>query len=147
MRYLPPLQSGLALPSLPHLILVEEGEERILRAERHRLREGGEAEVPPLEFALAQVAPLGKGDLVAAVGAHQESIAVYEVLRQYKKGGAIKIVRLDQIQILRQDFQHIRPALGDIIRQQLDAVDAHQREYCIVSPLEVRFAVSKFHRR
>ena len=104
-----------------------------------------EAEVAPLEFALAQVAPLGKGDRLAIVGAHLQRIAVHEVLRQHVGRSPIEFVRLVHIQILGEDLQQIRAALGDVVRQQLDAVDAHQRQQRIVPPLEIRLSVLEFH--
>ena len=79
------------------------------------------------------------------MGAHRQRVAVHEVLRQHVGGGPIEFVRLIQIQVLGEDLQHIRAALGDVVRQQLDAVDAHQREQRIVPPLEVRLPVLEFH--
>ena len=108
------------------------------------LRENVEAEVAPLELALAEVAPLGKGDRLAVVRAHRQRVAVHEVLRQHVGRGAIQLVRLIEIQIVGEDLQHVRAALGDVVRQQLDAVDAHQREQRVVPPLEVGLAELEF---
>ena len=101
------------------------------------LGEGVEAEVAPLELALAEVAPLGKGDRLAVLRAHRQRVAVDEVLRQHVGGGAVEVVRLIEIQVVGEDLQHVRAALGDVVRQELDAVDAHQREQRVVPPLEV----------
>ena len=62
---------------------------------------------------------------------------MHEVLRQHVERGAIQVVRLIEVQILGEDLQHIRAALGDVVRQQLDAVNAHQPEQRIVPLLEV----------
>jgi len=70
---------------------------------------------------------------------------VYEVLRQHIRCGTIEIVRLIQIQVLSEDLQQIRAALGDVVSQKFDPIDAHQREYCVVLPLEVGFTVLEFH--
>ena len=108
------------------------------------LGEDVEAEVAPLELALAEVAPLGKGDRLAIAGAHRQGVAVDEVLRQHVEGGAIQVIRLVEIQILGEDLQQIRAALGDVVRQQLDPVDAHQSEQRVVPLLEVGLPVLEF---
>ena len=99
--------------------------------------ENVEAEVTPLELALAQVAPLGKGDRLAVMCAHRQRVAVHEILRQHVGRGAVQVVRLVQIQIVGEDLQQVRATLGDVVRQQLDAVDAHQREQRVVPFLEI----------
>lgn len=58
---------------------------------------------------------------------------------------AIQVIRRLEIQIPGEDFQEVRPALGDVVRQQLNAVDAHEREQGEVAPLEIRLAVFEFH--
>ena len=128
-----------------NLVLAEVGKERPFGAEGRRQGEAIVAEVAPLELALAQIAPLGKGDRLVVVGAHRQGVAVDEILRQHVERGAIQVVRRVQIQILGEDFQQVRAALGDVVRQQLDAVDAHQREQRVVPPLEVGLAVLEFH--
>ena len=107
--------------------------------------EAVEAEVTPLESALAQIAPLGEGDRQVVMGAHRQGVAVDEVLRKHVERGAIQVVRLIEVQILGEDLQQVRAALGNVVRQQLDAVEAHQREQRIVPPLEVGLAVFEFH--
>ncbi len=101
------------------------------------LGEDVEAEVAPLELALAQVAPLGKGDRLVIAGAHRQRVAVDEVLRQHVGGSPIELVRLIEIQVVGEDLQHVRAALGDVVRQELDPVDAHQSEQGVVPLLEV----------
>src|SRR5271169_4099606 len=44
------------------------------------------------------------------------------------------------VELLRY-LQQIRAALGNVVRQQLDAVEAHQREQRVVPPLEIGLAV------
>jgi hypothetical protein len=66
-----------------------------------------ETEVAPLELAFAEVAPLGKGDWLAVLGAHRERVAVHEVLREHVRGGAMEFVRLLETQVVGEDFQHI----------------------------------------
>ncbi len=70
------------------------GEKRPLGAEHRRRSEGAETEVAPLELALAQVAPLGKGNRLAVVGAHLQRVAVDKVLRQHVGRRAIEFGRL-----------------------------------------------------
>jgi hypothetical protein len=53
---------------------------------------------------------------------------VNKVLRKNIGRGPIKIVRFNKIQILGKYLKQILAALFDIVRQQLDAVDAHQPE-------------------
>jgi len=62
-------------------------------------------------------APLGKGDRLAVMRAHRQCVAVHEVLRQHVRRGAIQFIRLVDVQILGEDFQQIRAALGDVVRQ------------------------------
>jgi len=126
-------------------VLRKVGEERPFGAEQRRRGEGVEAEVAPLELAFAQVAPFGKGDRLAVMRAHRQRVAVHEVLREDPGCGAIEFVRGVHAQVFREDLQQVRPALGDVVGQQLDAVDAHQRKQCIVPPLEVGLAVLEFH--
>ena len=81
----------------------------------------------------------------SSLGAHRQRVAVNKVLRQHIGRGAIEFVRLIEIQVVGEDLQQIRAALGDVVRQKLDAVDAHQPEQRIVPPLEVGFSVLEFH--
>ena len=48
-------------------MLAETGEERAFLAVRRHLRKSIKAKVAPLELALAEVAPLGKGDGLAVI--------------------------------------------------------------------------------
>src|ERR1700677_3573545 len=64
------------------IMLTEVGEERSLPSERRHLRKSFKAEVSPLELALAQVAPFGKGDGLAVTHAHRQRITMHEILRQ-----------------------------------------------------------------
>lgn len=49
----------------------------------------------------------------------------------------MEVVRCIHVQVLCVDLQQIRTALVDVVRQQLDAVDAHQREQRVMPPLKV----------
>ncbi len=50
------------------------------------------------------------------MGAHRQRVAVYEVLRQHVERGPIEFIRLVQVQVLDEDFQHIRTTLDDVVR-------------------------------
>ena len=113
------------------------GEERALLSEGRHLGEGVQAKVAPLELALAEVAPLGKGDRLAIAGAHRQGVTVDEVLRQHVGSGPIEVVRLLEIQVVGEDLQHIRAALGDVVRQELNPVGAHQSEKGVVPLFKV----------
>jgi hypothetical protein len=45
----------------------------------------------------------------------------------------------------RRRFEQVCAALGDVVRQQFDAVNAHQREQRVVLPLKIGLAVFEFH--
>ena len=60
-------------------------------------------------------------------------------------GSAIEVGRLSEIQVLGEEVEQVGAALGDVVRQQFDAVDSHQRQQRVVPPLEVRFAVLEVH--
>ena len=51
-----------------------------------------------------------------------ERVTMDEVLRKHVERGAIQVVRLIEIQILCEDLQQVRAALGNVVRQKLDAV-------------------------
>ena len=106
-------------------MLAEMGEERPFLAERRYLRKDLKAEVSPLELALAEVPPLGKGNGLAVVHAHRQRVAMHEVLRQDIESGPVEIVALLQIQILGENLKHIGAALSDIICQDFNPVGAH----------------------
>ena len=76
--------------------------------------------------------------------AHRQRVAVHEVLRQHVGRGAVQVVRLIEVQIVGEDFQHVRAALGDVVRQELDPVDAHQREKGVVPLLELGLSELEF---
>ena len=40
---------------------------------------------------------------------------MHEVLRENVRGGAMELVRLNKIQIVGEDLQHIRDTLGDVV--------------------------------
>ena len=71
-------------------------------------------------------------------------VAVDEVLRQHVGRGAVEVVRLIEVQVVGEDLQHVRAALGDVVGQQLDAVDAHQREQRVVPLFKVGLAELDF---
>lgn len=78
--------------------------------------------------------------------AHGHGIAVNEIEGQHKGCGAVCLIRIvRQAKILGEYLQHIRPTFGDIVRQKLDAVAAHQRKQRVVPLLESRLAEFSFH--
>ena len=109
-------------------MLAEMGEERAFLAERRHLRKSIKAEVSPLELALAEVAPLGKGDGLAVMHAPRQRVTMHEILRQDIESSSIEIIPLIQIQILSEDLKHIRAALSDIICQDFNPVGTHHRQ-------------------
>ena len=121
-------------------MLAEMGEEGALLAESRHLRKNFKAEVAPLELALAEVAPLGKGNGLAVMRAHRQRVTMHEILRQDIESGPIELIRFIQIQIVGKDFKHVRAALSDIVRQEFDPVGAHHRQQGVVSPLKVGLA-------
>src|SRR5437870_6149824 len=68
-----------------------------------------------------------------------------DVLRKHTDGGAIEIVRRIEVQILGEDLQQVLAALLDVVRQEFDAVNAHERQQSIVPPLEIGLAVFEFY--
>ena len=51
------------------------------------------------------------------------------------------------IEVIGQNFQHVGPALSDVVGQKLDPVDAHEREKRVVLFLEIAgLAIFGFHR-
>jgi hypothetical protein len=61
-------------------MLAEMGKEGTFLTERRHLRKSIKTEVSPLELALAEVAPLGKGDGLAVMHEHRQCVAMHEVL-------------------------------------------------------------------
>ena len=121
-------------------MLAEMGEERAFLAERRHLRKRIKAEVAPLELALAEVAPLGKGDGPAVMHEHRQRITVHEILGQDVVSGQIELIRFIQIQVLGEDLKHIRAALSDIVRQELNPIGAHHRQQGVMPPLKIGLA-------
>ena len=107
-------------------MLAQVSEERTFRTEGGRTGENVEAEVAPLELALAEVAPLRKGYWLPIASAHRHGIAVDKVLRQHMGSGAIEVIRHFEIQVVGENLQHVRAALGDVVRQEFNSVSAHQ---------------------
>ena len=83
--------------------------------------------------------------LLAAV-AHGQCVAVNQIPRQHEAGGLVEIVGLIETQVLGKDFKQVVAALGDVVRQEFDTIDAHQCEQGVVVLLEVGFAVLQLHR-
>ena len=48
--------------------------------------------------------------------------------------------------MFREDRQQVGAALGDVVRQQLNPIDAHQPEQAIVTPLERAPPIAGIHR-
>jgi hypothetical protein len=69
---------------------------------------------------------------------------MHEILREHVERGARQGVCWIEIQILSENLQQVRAALGDVVRQQLNAVNAHQSKQRVVPPLEIRLGVFEF---
>jgi len=52
-----------------------------------------------------------------------------------------------KVEGIGEDFQHVRPTLGDVVGQQLNPIGTHQRQQRVVPPLKIRFAIFKLNRR
>src|ERR1035437_9832770 len=121
-------------------MLTEMGKECAFLTVRRHLRKSIKTEVSPLELALAEVAPLGKGDGLAVMHEHRQRVAMHEVLRQDIESGPIECIRLIQTEVVGKDLKHICTALRDIICQDFNPVGAHHRQQGVMSPLKVGFA-------
>src|SRR6266496_2266344 len=71
---------------------------------------------------------------------HRQRVTMQEILRQDIESGQIQLIRLIQIQVVRESLKHIRAALSDIVRQELNPIGAHHRQQGVVSPLKVGLA-------
>ena len=65
-----------------------------------------------------------------------------DVLREHVGGGSVEVVLLVEAEVVGEDLEHVLAALGDVVVQQLDAVDAHEAEEGVVALLEVALAVT-----
>jgi len=132
----------IGLGGCEDFVLAEMGEERAFLTKGRHLRESVQAEVAPLELAFAEVAPLGEDDGLAVVGAHGEGVAMDEILREDVVGGAVDVIRFVDAEVIGEGLKHVCAALGDVVREQLDSVGAHNRQQGVVAALKVGFAVS-----
>ncbi len=137
--------SALTFSLLLIFVFAQVGEERILRAESRRVGQDVESEITPLELAFAQVAPLRKGYRRPIAAFHGQRVAVHQVDRQHMEGSPDQIGSLIEIQVAGKDVVQVGAAFGDVVRQQLDAVDTHQRQQRIVPSLEFGLAVFQLH--
>lgn len=127
-------------------MLAQMGKECALLAESRHSCQSFEAEVAPLELALAEVSPLRKGDRLALMREHRQRIAMHQILQQNIGSGLIKVIRLIQIQVVGEDLKHVRAAFSDIVRQEFNSVTAHHRQQGVMSPLKVGPAEARLDR-
>ncbi len=120
-------------------------EERILSAVRRGAGQAIQLEVAPLELALAQIPPLGKANGLALMVAHLHGIPVDKIEREHVESGEIEVVRFLELQVSGEDLQQVCAAFDDVVRQKLDAVDAHEPEEREVPPLEIGLPVFHLH--
>ncbi len=73
--------------------------ERPLCAEGRRTCQDVQPKITSLKFALAQVAPFGKSDVLAGVGAHGQRIAVDDVLHQHLRCDTVQVVTFIELKI------------------------------------------------
>lgn len=107
-------------------------------------------EIAPLVSAEPEVTPLGKYDRLALCGSHVERVALDDIRSENIACGTEPDRRVWLRQGHRSEespesTQEVFSTLGRIIGKQLDAVDAHEREECIVTTLEVAAAVTTLH--
>src|SRR4051812_38497482 len=76
--------------------------------------------------------------------AHRQRVAMHEVLRQHVGRDAVQLVRFIQVQKVGENFEQVRAALGDVIRQEINSVGAHQAEQGVVPFFEVRLPELEF---
>jgi len=69
---------------------------------------------------------------------HCPRVAMHDVLRQHVGTDTVQIVCFFQLEILGEYFEQIRSAFGDIVRQQLNSVYAHQSKKGVVSLFKLR---------
>ena len=62
-------------------------------------------------------------------------------------GQRFEIIRLLEIQVVGENRQHLPATLGDVVRQKLDPVNAHQSEQRIVPSLKLGSCEFAIHRR
>lgn len=79
------------------------------------------------------------------MGSHRQGITVDKILRKHMEGGAEEVVLRGEVQVGGENFQQVGAALGDVVREEFDAVEAHEREQGEVPFLEIRLAVSQFY--
>jgi len=65
-----------------------------------------------------------------------------EILREDVVGGAVDVIRFVDAEVIGEGLKHVCAALGDVVREQLDSVGAHNRQQGVVAALKVGFAVS-----
>src|ERR1700733_3115743 len=106
-------------------MLAEIGEEHAFLTERRHMRKNLKAKIAPLKFACAEIAPLGEGYGLSVMREHRQRVTMHEILRQDIRGSHIKLIRFLQIKVVGKDIQHVRAALSDIVRQELNSVSAH----------------------
>lgn len=59
----------------------------------------------------------------------------------------IQLVVRSQTQVRREELDKVRATLGDVVSEELDAVDGHQGKQRLVSALEVALAVASVYGR
>ncbi len=95
-------------------------------AERRHLGQCVEAEVAPLELALAEVGPLGERDRLR--GRSRVIIDSASPCTMFEPSDvgrrAVTSRRRRRARRIREHFEQVLPALGDVVGKQLDAVDA-----------------------
>src|SRR5258708_31729498 len=97
-------------------MLAEVGEERSFPAERRHLRKDFKAEVAPLEFAFAEIAPLSEGNGTTVIREHRQRITMDKILGEDIGSGAIKLIRFNQTQVVGKDVKHVGAPLSDVVR-------------------------------
>lgn len=70
---------------------------------------------------------------------------MHEIERQNEGGGAIETVRFINTEIFGENVQQVGAAFGDVVGQQLDAIDAHQAKQGVMALLKIRLAVFKLN--
>src|SRR5680860_224287 len=109
------------------LVLAQVGEEGVLLAEGRHLGHRVEPEVTTMEASLAEVGPLREGDWLwwRRHGRHGKCVPMNDIGGQHISRGSEQLLTHTATEVGGEHFQEVRAALGDIVSEQLDAVDGH----------------------
>lgn len=79
-------------------------------------------------------------DRLAIMPSHRNRVTMEEIARQHERCGAIQVVRFVETEIVRKYLDQVRPALGDVVFEQFNAVNAHKAEKGVMRLLKLGFS-------